>query len=1044
MKKLVEYFIKYPVAGNVIIFLIIALGYFGFTSLKSTTMPQTDPGVILVSAQYPGASPEEIEQGIVLKIENNLRGITGVKKVTSISQENHGQVRVEVISGYDTDIVLQDVRNAVDAISSFPAGMEPATTSKWEFRLRAIEFMISSDVDLKILKSTAQTIEDELLQIDGISKITLNGYPDEEIEIAFRETDLLAYNISFSEAVNAIGSANIDLTGGTIRGEDEELFIRTTQKQFYANDLKDIVLKTSDTGAIIRVADVASVRDKWAEDPNRVYVDGKPAVAINVQYTANEDVKHITDEVRNYIDNFNASNDVVKATILIDESVSVNTMQRILLNSGVLGFIFVMIFLTLFLNQRLSFWVAISIPLSFLGMFFLASAYNLTLNMVSLFGMIIVVGILVDDGIVIGENIYQHHEKGKKPVRAAIDGTLEVLPAVFSAILTTVIVFSSMLLIEGMFGQMFGEMAFVVIATLIISLLEGALILPAHIAHSKALKVDRKVSKIERYISSRTMLFRNNYYKSALKWAINNKILTLTIVTSLFLITIAGINGGVIKMGSGGFSNVNYASIDLEMPPGTPESQTIEVLNKIESHAKVVGENFSESEGKQVVTSIVKQISSSSSGLVYINLINTDERSFVSTDFSNALREAIGPIPEALRVNYVEESHFGKPISVSILSNNLNDINSATEELKTELEQLADLKNIVDNNETGMREVKIVLKDKAFLLDLNLQEVMNQVRSGFFGAEVQRINRGLDEVKIWVRYDSEDRSTIGNLENMRIRTQTGLSVPLIEIADLSYERTITTIKHVSGQRAITVEADVMDRSVNLNEINNELNDVILPNIKSKYPSIQFYFGGRTEREEEMFGSLFDILPFIIVLLYAVISLTFRSFIQSLIILALVPLGFIGLGWGHAIHGQAIDMPSYFGMLALLGIMVNDSIVLINTLNRNLREGMKFMKAVVEAGISRFRPIVLTSLTTMAGLFPLIIANDPDAQVLVPMAIAVAYGVLVATFLTLIVLPTILVIVNSIKCRIVKIRTGEIPYRESVEQAVKEMEVEQLM
>lgn len=1044
MKKLIEYFIKYPVSGNVLIFLLVTLGYFGFTSLKSTTMPQTDPGVILVTAQYPGASPEEIEQGIILKIENSLRGITGVKKVTSTSRENSGQVTVEVISGHDTDIVLQNVRNAVDAINSFPAGMEPANISKWEFRSRAIEFMISGDVDLKILKNKARTIEDDLRQISGISKINLSGYPDEEIEIAFRETDLLAHNISFNEAVNAIRSANIDLTGGTIRGQDEELFIRTTQKQFYANDLKDIILKTSGTGAIVRVSDIANVRDKWAEDPNRVFVDGKPAVVIKVQYTANEDIKLISDEVNRYINHFNATNDVVKANILIDESVGVNTMQHILLNSGVLGFIFVMLFLTIFLNQRLSFWVALSIPLSFLGMFFLASSYDLTLNRLSLFGMIIVVGMLVDDGIVIGENIYQHHEKGKKPVRAAIDGTLEVLPAVFSAVLTTMIAFSTMMLAEGLFGQMFSEMAFVVIATLAISLLEGALILPAHIAHSKAMQTDRKVSRFEKYISSKTVSFRNNYYAPALKWAINNKFLTLAITTSLFLITIAGINGGVIRTGSGGFSNVNYASVALEMPPGTPASQTLEVLGKIESHARAVGEQFSESEGKPVVTSIVKEINASNSGSIYVNLINTDERSFVSTDFSNTLRKKVGPIPEALRVNYVEETHFGKPVSVSILSNNLEDINNATEDLKRELEELSDLKNVVDNNQTGMREVKIVLKDNAFLMGLDLQEVMNQVRSGFFGAEVQRINRGLDEIKIWVRYESVDRATIGNLENMRIRTPSGLSVPLVEIADLSFERTLSNIKHINGQRAITVEADAIDKKVNLGELNDELNDVILPGIKSKYPGVQFYFGGREERMSELFGSLLDILPFIVVLLFSVISLTFRSFLQSLIILALVPLGFIGLGWGHAIHGQAIDMPSYFGMLALLGIMVNDSIVLIKTLNRNLRDGMEFMKAVVQAGISRFRPIVLTSLTTMAGLFPLIIANDPDAQVLVPMAVAVAYGVLVATFLTLIVLPTILVIVNSIKRRIVYVRTGDMPTSESVERAVKELGVNSLM
>ncbi len=1044
MKRLIEYFIKYPVSGNVIIFLLLALGYFGFISLKSTTMPQTDPGSILVTTQYPGASPEEIEQGIILKIETNLRGVSGIKKISSTSQENFGRVTVEVISGYNTDLVLQDVRNAVDAINSFPVGMEPANVSKWEFRSRAIDFMISGSVDLKILKNKARAIEDDLRQISGISKITVSGFPEEEIEISFRESDLRAYNISFNEAANAIKTANIDLTGGTIRGENEELFIRTKQKQFYANDLKNIILRTSNKGAIVRLRDVANVRDKWSEDPNRVYVDGKPAVLISVQYTASEDIIQITDSVKEYINVFNAQNNAVQTTIINDESVGVKTMQRILLNNGVLGFLFVMIFLTIFLNKSLSFWVAISIPLSFMGMFFLASIYGLTLNRMSLFGMILVIGILVDDGIVIGENIYQHYEKGKKPVRAAIDGTLEVIPAVFAAVLTTIIAFTSMLLVEGIFGQLFREMAFVVIATLAISLIEGALILPAHIAHSKNMAKDSKMSRFESYIKKKTMNFRDKYYTPLLRGAIHNKLLTLTIVTGLFFITVSGINGGIIKMGSGGFRNVNYANVSVELPPGTPEKVTLAVLDRMESSTKKVGDRFNKKEGKPVVTSIVKSITSSSTGSINVNLINTKERSFISTDFSNALRKEIGIVPEALRVNYVEQSHFGKPVSVSLLSNNFEELNEALADIKYELEQLSELKNVIDNNQVGMREIKIVLKDKAFLLGLNLQEVMNQVRSGFFGAEVQRINRGLDEVRIWVRYEKEDRATIGNLEDMRIRTVKGLSVPLNEIAVLTFERNLTSINHLNGRRAITVEADAIDKSVNIADIKSELETVILPKIKSKYPSIQYYFGGRQERMSELMGSLKLIFPVILVLLFAVISLTFRSFLQALLIFGMVPLGFIGLGWGHAIHGVAIDMPSYFGILALLGIIVNDSIVLINTLNRYLRNGDKFMDAILQAGSSRFRPIVLTSLTTMAGLFPLIIANDPDAQHIVPMAISVAYGVIVATFITLLVLPVLLVIINSIKRRIEKFKTGDMPSRESVERAVQELEVNNLI
>ncbi|MFH1853317.1 MAG: efflux RND transporter permease subunit, partial [Candidatus Neomarinimicrobiota bacterium] len=909
---------------------------------------------------------------------------------------------------------------------------------------RAIDFMISGPVDLTVLKDKARQVEEEILQLDGISKLEISGFPAEEIEIAFREADLLNYNISFNQAVNAIKVANIDLTGGTIRGNDEELYIRTKQKKFYAADLQDIVLRTTPTGAIIRLSDVATVQDKWSEDPNRVYVDGNPAVMVSVSSTASEDVIQVTDQVKAYVEQFNERNDVINATVIVDDSVGIKTMQKILLNNGILGFLFVMIFLTIFLNQRLSFWVAFSIPLSFMGMFFLAAAYDLTLNRISLFGMILVIGILVDDGIVIGENIYQHFERGKKPVRAAIDGVLEVLPAVISAVLTTIVAFSSMLMIEGMFGQMFKEMAVVVIATLTISLLEGILILPAHIAHSKALSPDRKISRLEAKTKQWTTYLRDRLYAPVLRGAIRNKLLTISVVTGLFVITIGGIVGGVIQMGTGGFQNINYANVNLEMPAGTPETLTLDKLNIIEATAQEVGGQFGETEGKPVVTSIVKKITSSSTGQISVNLIDTKFRSFSSSDFSNALRLRVGPIPEALRIDYVEQSHFGKPVSVSILSNNLDDIDGAVNDLKAELEQLTDLKNVIDNNQVGMREIKITLKDKAFLLGLDLQTVISQVRSGFFGSEVQRINRGLDEVKIWVRYDLEDRSSIGALENMRIRTAGGLSLPLREIANLEYERNLTTINHLNGRREVTVEADVINKSVNVNEITSELETAILPRIKAKYPSIQYYFGGRGERMKEATDSMLRIMPSIVVLLFAVIALTFRSFLQAGLILALVPLGLIGMGWGHAIHGQAIDMPSYFGVLALLGIMVNDSIVLINTLNRYLREGMKFMDAVLEAGISRFRPIVLTSLTTMAGLFPLILANDPNAQHTVPMAISVAYGVLVATLITLIVLPVMLVIINSLNRRLVKLRTGVMPTREAVERAVKEQKYEEMI
>ncbi|NQT61332.1 MAG: efflux RND transporter permease subunit [Candidatus Marinimicrobia bacterium] len=1041
MKSLIQYFIKYSVAGNVIILLLVFLGLLGFSSLRSTLMPQIDLGVINIMTTYPGASPEEVEQGVVLKIEENIQGISGIKKITSTSMENIGTVTVEIISGSDPDLILQEIKNAVDGISSFPSGIEPPRTAKWEFRSEAVEFMINGDVDLRELKAAALRIEDDLLAMDGISKIELKGYPDEEIEIAFRESDLEAYGLTMAEAVGMIRKANIDLTGGTIRGETEDLSIRTRQKRYYASEMQDIVLRTLADGTLLYVADVAEITEKWAENLDGVYVNGKPAVLVSVNYTSSEDVIETATMVKTYIANFNENNDVLEAQVLRNAATSIESMQSILLNNGMVGFFLVLLFLSLALNPRMAIWVAISIPLSFLGMFGLAALMDITLNRISLFGMILVIGILVDDGIVIAENIYQHHEKGKRRIRAAIDGALEVLPAVFSAILTTMVAFSAFLLIEGTFGQFFREMAFVVMAALLISLIEGALILPAHIAHSRALAGDRKPTKLEVKANAAIAWMRESLYAPLYRYSLQHRGMVMAVVTGLFLITIGGVGGGIIQMGGSSFDNQNQSTVDIQMPPGTPANVTMEILDKLEANGVLVGEKFSENEGKEVVTSVVKRISSSDAGSVTINFLDTRERDFLSTEFSNAWRKAVGQVPEVERINYVESSQFGKAVSISLLSDNIQNLNLAVEEFKIELNQLAGLKNVIDDNQQGMREIEIQLKDHAYSLGLDIQTVMNQVRSGFYGSEVQRINRGTEEVKIWVRYSSTDRSSIGDLEEMKIRTSQGQAFQLKSIADLNYTSSLSKIRHLNGQRQVTVEADALNKKVDLTQLKTEVVDVILAPILAKYPDINYSIGGHGERKAEAQASMIDIIPMILVLLFAVIAFTFRSFGQTAILMSLIPLGFIGIGWGHAIHDTPLDMPSYFGVLALIGILVNDSIVFIGTVNRNLKEGIAYMDALLKAGISRFRPILLTSLTTIAGLAPLILSNNPDAQMTVPMAISVAYGLIISTFSTLLILPVLLSFANDMKRYKVKLTTGTLPSREAVEAAVLELDID---
>lgn len=1041
MKKLIEYFIKYPVSANILILMIVFLGYLGMTQINSTLMPQVDPGLIQISAAYPGASPEEIENGVILKIENGLEGISGIKRIRSTSAENAGIVTVELISGADPNIVLQDVKNAVDAINSFPSGLEPPTTKKVEWVASAIEFSLSGNMDLSSLKTISQKVEDDLLAISGISKVSISGFPDEEIEIAFKKDVLKAYGLTLSAAAKAVSSANIDLTGGQIKGTQEDLYIRARQKKYYAADLKNIIIKANDK-EIIRLGDIADVRSQWSDEPDRVYVNSEPAVMVIVKHTADEDIIGIVHSVKTYLETLPQKYSGIQAHITKDNSQSIASMKEILLQNGLMGFGLVILFLSLFLNKRLAFWVAISIPLSFLGMFAIAIMAGITMNRISMFGMIIVVGILVDDGIVIAENIYQHYERGAKPVRAAIDGTLEVLPAVVSGVLTTIIAFGSILFVDGMFGQIFKEMGMVVISALAISLIEAALILPAHIAHSKALK--QPVTDNQNIFTRVLEWFRDKVYGKSLTFVINHRLITISIVTGLFLITIGAINGGIIRMNESSAENTNYANVNLVMPAGTPENQTMSVLDRLEVAAKTASTEFSRREGKEVTLFIIRHLESSISGSVTVSLIDAEERHFTSTELLSKIHDIMGEVPEARQLEYAEESYFGKPVEISLLGANLDELSAARDELTGSLKELAGLRDVNDNSENGNREISIELKDKAYQLGLNIQDIMSQIRNSFYGYEVQRLNRGKDEIKVWVRYEEADRTSIGDLQNMYISSPDGMQYPLSSVADFKYDQSTLAINHKYGKREVTVTAGLTNASVDITSIRRDINTRILSQILVNHPSVTAAMGGHVERQTELLGNILVILPIMIILLFTVIAFTFRSSLQAFLIIGMIPLSIIGIAWGHAIHGQAIDMPSYLGIVALIGIMVNDSIVFIENMNDRLREGAKLVDAIWNAGISRFRPIVLTSITTMAGLAPLIVTNSEAARMVVPMAISVAYGVFTSTLITLFVLPIALTLINQVRRLFIRLTTGKIVTPESIEQAVRELAVNEMI
>ena len=1040
----------------------VIFGIIGLMNMKSSFFPLQESRIVNISIAYPGSAPEEIEEGIILKIEDNLKGLEGIDRVTSVARESGGSITVEIDRGEDIDAMLTEVKNAVDRVPTFPGGMEPLVVSKQEFIRETINFAVSGDnVPLATLKQISQQIENDLRLLDGVSQISISGFPQEEIEIAVSENDLLAYDLTFDQVAQAVRNSNILSTGGTIKTNAEDYLIRANNRAYYADALNDIVLKSNNTGEIVRLGDIATVKDQFSETPNALYFNGNVAVNVGVSNTSSEDLLATAEKINEYVDNFNQKNSNVQLNVVNDQSITLNQRTQLLIENGLMGMVLVLFFLSLFLNVRLAFWVAFGLPIAFLGMFIFAGSLGVTINVLSLFGMIIVIGILVDDGIVISENIYQHAEMGKSPIQAAIDGTMEVVPPILSAIITTVLAFSTFLFLDSRIGEFFGEVSTVVILTLVVSLVEALIILPAHIAHSKALrninphnvKPKKGIAKFfekmkfANKLGDQAMTFmRDRIYSPALKFVLEQQILALGILITVLVLTIGAIGGNWIRVTLFPSIASDRVSIDLLMPEGVNPARTDSIISMVEAAAWRVNEEFSENQSgnKQVVENIIKRVGpGNNKASLQVNLLPGEERDFGSPEITNAIRDEVGPVFGVENLTFGSGGNFGgSPVSVSLLGNNMTELEAAKTKLKENLENNSLLKDVTDNDPKGIKEINVKLKDNAYALGLDLGEVMRQIRNGFFGAQAQRFQRGQDEIRVWVRYDLENRSSINDLDDMRIVTPTGDRVPFDEIANYEIVRGTESISHLDGMREIRVSADMEDPNGSSTEILEDIRANVIPPILEQYPSITVSYEGQNREASKLSSSAAAVIPIILFLIYATIAFTFRSYSQPLLLMIMIPFSIIGVAWGHWIHDFPINVLSALGIIALVGIMVNDGLVLIGKYNSFLREGMDFKKALYEAGRSRFRAIFLTSLTTIAGLAPLLLEKSRQAQFLKPMAISISYGIAIATVLTLLLLPLLLTLSNSIKVGGKWLRTGEMPTKEDMERAIKEKKEEE--
>ncbi|MDT0645779.1 efflux RND transporter permease subunit [Zunongwangia sp. F260] len=1058
MRKVISYFIKYEVAVNIVIFAFVIFGVVGVLNMKSSFFPLQDSRIINININYPGSAPEEIEEGIILKIEDNLKGLDGIDRVTSTARESGGSITVEIERDENIDVMLSEVKNAVDRVPNFPGGMEPLVVAKEERVRSTISFAISGEnIPLVTLKRISEQIENDLRRLDGVSQIEIWGFPEEEIEIAVSQNDLLAYNLTFEEVAQTVASANILSTGGTIKTDAEDYLIRANSRVYYADALNDLVVRSTSTGQIIRLGDIATVRDQFAETPNASFFNGNVAVNVQVSNTNNEDLLSTAEQVNEYVETFNERNSNIRLDVVSDSSITLGQRTQLLLENGLVGMLLVLFFLSLFLNTRLAFWVAFGLPVAFLGMFIFAGSLGVTINVLSLFGMIIVIGILVDDGIVISENIYQEYEKGKPPIQAALDGTMEVLPSILSAIITTILAFSTFMFLDSRIGEFFAEVSTVVILTLVVSLVEALIILPAHIAHSKALRKNteekktgiaglfQKMRVINRTGDKIMQYLRDKIYSPVLAFVLRQQILSFGILMAVLILTIGSIGGGWIRVTLFPSIASDQVNISLLMPEGVNPARTDSIISMVEAAAWRVNEDYSERQSgdKQVVENIIKRVGpGNNKASLQVNLLPGEERDFGSPEITNSIREEVGPVYGVENLTFGSGGNFGgSPVSVSLLGNNLEELEAAKEDLKAIFEDNPLLKDVTDSDPEGIKEINVKLKDNAYALGLDLGNVMRQIRNGFFGAQAQRFQRGQDEIRVWVRYNRENRSSINDLDDMRILTPSGDRVPFDEIANYEIIRGTESISHLEGLREIRVSADMEDPNGSSTEILADIRENVMPEILANYSSLTVSYEGQNREADKLSSSAKAVLPIILFLIYATIAFTFRSYSQPLLLMLMIPFSVIGVAWGHWLHDFPINVLSALGIIALVGIMVNDGLVLISKFNGFMREGLLFKDALYEAGRARFRAIFLTSLTTIAGLAPLLLEKSRQAQFLKPMAISISYGIAIATVLTLLLLPLLLSISNNIKIGGKWLTSGEKPKAEDMERSIKEQKEE---
>ena len=1042
---LIGWFTKNPVAANLLMLFIIVAGAISASTISKDMFPRTDRNIVQVSAVYPGAAPVEVEKGVILPIESALQGLSGIKEMRSKASRDVASIELDIEPSQDINEVMARIEDRISSILNFPDDLEKPSVSKFEDISWVTGVAVSGPLDEFQRKELGQEIRDELLELSQVKKVILWGVDDYEISIEVKEQRLRELNMTLAEVAKVVRESSLDLPAGMIRSDSGNILVRTEGKAYSGEQFENLVLRSYADGSQLLISDVATVRDTFQESSTFVHFDKESAVTLGIFSLEDQNLLAIDEAVKSYIEK--------KSETLVDgltieqfEPLSFHLRGRLdmMLSNLAMGAILVAVVLTLFLNVQVGFWVLLGIPVSFLGAFWLMpiNPYPVTVNVLSLFAFIMVLGIVVDDAIVIGESIYtEAQQKAAKVlgndkngvftarIEDVIEGAKKVAIPSTIGVLTTMAAFAPMLFIGGVVAGFQEAIAVVVILCLIFSLIESKLILPAHLVGMKIGGVSQSrfkfIGKMQAQVDKALKHFIANKYQPALAYCLKRRYLTVSFFLGLLIIAGGAVNSGIAKFEF--FPNVPSDTVRAEVIvyDGTSASSMADILTTIEGAAYRVDESYRQQypEGKGLVKHLLFYAGSDTSGTFIVSLVPSEDRLISSLTFEKLWREEVGQLPNVRKQRYFASTNAGggAKINFQLSGSNPEQLLQASDRLQNKLAQYNGVFDIYNSQGTGGREIQISLKPYASQIGISLADVGRQVRQAFYGEEVQRIQRGVDRVKVMVRYPKDERDSVASLENLLIRTKSGQAIQIGQVADIKLGQGLSTISRTDRKRTVNVTADVDSSKVQTGTVVSDITDNFIPKLLEQYPEVEFDLGGSTKEENTLIMRTMIGFAAALFLIYGLLAVPLRSYVQPLVIMSVIPFGFIGAVIGHILFGISLNMLSILGLVALAGVVVNDSLILVEFINRRQGAGETMDDSIMSAGKQRFRAIVLTTLTTFVGLLPMLFETSMQAQFVIPMAISLSFGIVFATTMTLILVPCCYRIVYDLKASMQSMR-----------------------